>query len=156
MCCSQFHGKLLFKSVLDLCENHEANFDLAPLSPRSSKHLSRLNTQYMLAPKTQNISKYDFWQTRLSYFESIWIHAKCQHVFSKSHNESGVNELILNLLCLKQRSVIQYSDVIMSAIASQITGVLIVYTTVCSDADQRKISKLHIIGLCEGTSPVTG
>ena len=37
-------------------------------------------------------------------------------------------------------SVIQkhYSDVIMSMIASQITGVSIVYSTVCSDADQRK------------------
>ena len=31
-----------------------------------------------------------------------------------------------------------YSDVIMSAIASQITGVSIVYSTVCSCADQRK------------------
>ena len=31
-----------------------------------------------------------------------------------------------------------YSDVIMSAIASPITGVLIVYSTVCSGADQRK------------------
>ena len=30
-----------------------------------------------------------------------------------------------------------YSDVIMSAMASQITGVLIVYWTVCSGADQR-------------------
>ena len=31
-----------------------------------------------------------------------------------------------------------YSDVIMSAMASQITGVVIVYSTVCSGADQRK------------------
>ena len=31
-----------------------------------------------------------------------------------------------------------YSDVIMSAIASQITGVSIVYSNVCSDVDQRK------------------
>ena len=31
-----------------------------------------------------------------------------------------------------------YSDVIMDAMASQITGVSIVYSTVCSDADQRK------------------
>ena len=31
-----------------------------------------------------------------------------------------------------------YSDVIMSAMASQITGVSIVYSTVCSGADQRK------------------
>ena len=31
-----------------------------------------------------------------------------------------------------------YSDVIMSAIASQITGVAVVYSTVCSDTDQGK------------------
>ena len=31
-----------------------------------------------------------------------------------------------------------YSDVIMSAMASEITGVLVVYSTVCSVADQRK------------------
>ena len=31
-----------------------------------------------------------------------------------------------------------YSDVIMSAMASQITGISIVYSTVCSGADQRK------------------
>ena len=34
--------------------------------------------------------------------------------------------------------VIHYIDVIMSAIASQITGVSIVYSTVCSGLDQRK------------------
>ena len=39
----------------------------------------------------------------------------------------------------------------MGAIASQITGVSIV----CSDADQRKKSKLRVTGLCEGNSPVT-
>ena len=31
-----------------------------------------------------------------------------------------------------------YGDVIMSAMASQITGVSILYSTVCSGADQRK------------------
>ena len=40
----------------------------------------------------------------------------------------------------------------MSAMASQITGVLIVYSTVCS----KKTSKLRVTGLCEGNSPVTG
>ena len=43
----------------------------------------------------------------------------------------------------------------MSAMASQITGVTIVYWTVCSGAHQRK-SKLRVTGLCEGNSPVTG
>ena len=35
-------------------------------------------------------------------------------------------------------SVMHYSDVIMSAMASQITEVSVVYSTVCSGADQRK------------------
>ena len=42
------------------------------------------------------------------------------------------------------------SDVIMSAIASQITGVSIVYPTLCSRADKKKISKLRVTGLCDG------
>ena len=44
-----------------------------------------------------------------------------------------------------------YSDVIMSAMASQITGVLIVYSTVCSSADQRKhqssVSLVYVRGV---------
>ena len=35
-------------------------------------------------------------------------------------------------------SIIHYSDVIMSAMASQNTGISFVYSTVCSGADQRK------------------
>ena len=36
----------------------------------------------------------------------------------------------------------------MSAIASQITSVSIVYLAVCSGADQMKTSKLRVAGLC--------
>ena len=35
-------------------------------------------------------------------------------------------------------NALHYSDVIMSAMASQITGVAIVYSNVCSGADKRK------------------
>ena len=50
------------------------------------------------------------------------------------------------------RSLIwQYSDVIMSAIASQITGVSIVYSTICSSVDQRKhqssVSLAFVMGI---------
>ena len=44
----------------------------------------------------------------------------------------------------------------MGAIASQITSPTIVYSTVYSDADQRKILKLRVTGLCAGNSPGTG
>ena len=47
-----------------------------------------------------------------------------------------------------------YSDVIMSAIASQITGISIVYPAVCSGVNQRKHQKLRVTCLSEGNSPV--
>ena len=46
------------------------------------------------------------------------------------------------------------NDVIMNAMASQITGVSIVYPTVCLGADHKK-SKLCVTGLFKGNSPVT-
>ena len=46
-----------------------------------------------------------------------------------------------------------YSDVIMSAMASQITSLMNVYSTVYSGGDT---SKLSVTGLCEVNSPVTG
>ena len=39
--------------------------------------------------------------------------------------------------------------------ASQITSLTIVYSTVYSGAEQ-KLSKLRVIGFCEGNSPMTG
>ena len=49
-----------------------------------------------------------------------------------------------------------YSDVIMTTMTSQITGGSIVYSTVCSDTDQRKQLMFRFTGLPEGYSPVTG
>ena len=45
-------------------------------------------------------------------------------------------------------------DVIMGTMASQITSVTIVYSTVWTGA--KKTSKLRVTGLCAGNSPVTG
>ena len=45
----------------------------------------------------------------------------------------------------------------MGATASQITGVSIVYSTVCSGADKKKTAKLCVTGyFCEGNSPIIG
>ena len=44
----------------------------------------------------------------------------------------------------------------MSAMASQITSLTIVYSTVYSGAKQRQHQKLHVTDLCAGNSPVTG
>ena len=48
-----------------------------------------------------------------------------------------------------------YFDVMISALASQITGVSIVCSTVCFRHMSKKISKLRVTCLCEGNSPVT-
>ena len=50
----------------------------------------------------------------------------------------------------------RYNDVIMGTIASQITILTIVYSTVYWDADQKKTSKLRVTGLCAENSPGTG
>ena len=43
----------------------------------------------------------------------------------------------------------------MVAMASQITSLTIVYSTVHSGADQRKKLKLRVTGLCVGNPPLT-
>ena len=54
------------------------------------------------------------------------------------------------LMCI----ISHYNDVIMSAMALQITSLMIVYSIVYWDADQRKHQ--NVTGLCVGNSPVTG
>ena len=49
-----------------------------------------------------------------------------------------------------------YSDVIMSTMASQITSVSIVYSTVGPGADQRKHQSSASLAFCGGNSPVAG
>ena len=49
-----------------------------------------------------------------------------------------------------------YSNVTMDMMASQITSLMIVYSTVYSRRRSKKTSKLRVTGLCAGNSPVTG
>ena len=51
---------------------------------------------------------------------------------------------------------ISLQDVIMIAMASQITGLTVVDSTVYSRRRSKKTSRLRAIGLCTGNSPVTG
>ena len=46
-----------------------------------------------------------------------------------------------------------YNDVIMTTMASQITSITFVYSTVYSDSKSKKSSKLRVTGLCVGNSP---
>ena len=50
------------------------------------------------------------------------------------------------------KDYVHYNDVIMSTMASQLTGVPIV----CSRRRSKETSKLRVTGLCAGNSPVTG
>ena len=65
----------------------------------------------------------------------------------------------MSAILFRPRCVIKehYSDVTMSAIASQITGVTIVYSTVCSGADQRIHQSSSSLAFVRGIhrSPVT-
>ena len=49
-----------------------------------------------------------------------------------------------------------YRDVIMGATVSQITSLMIVYSTVHSGADQRKHQSSASLAICAGNSPATG
>ena len=62
-------------------------------------------------------------------------------MFKGNHNGCVFQLLTVNtffLLCLNTGSYRHYNDVIMSAMASQTTGISIVYSVVISGADQRK------------------
>ena len=49
-----------------------------------------------------------------------------------------------------------YSEVILKAMASQITSHTSVYSTIYSRRKSKKTSKLRVAGFCKGNSPVTG
>ena len=54
------------------------------------------------------------------------------------------------------QSHIHYNDALMSEMASHITSVPIVYSTICCRRRSKKTSRLHVTDLCAGNSPVTG
>ena len=68
---------------------------------------------------------------------------------------SGTHSFYLLVSDLISCSHWHYNDVILSATASQVTGVSIVYSTICSGADQRKHKSCASL-VFDGNSPVTG
>ena len=54
----------------------------------------------------------------------------------------------------RMKIIVHYSDNIMRMMVSQISSISIVYSTACSSMNIKKKSKLRIIGLCEGNTPV--
>ena len=70
---------------------------------------------------------------------TIFIHIRWQFDFSLIEIVMNRSLQCLHLKrCHSMSTDLHWSDVIISAMASQITGVSIVYSTVCSGADQRK------------------
>ena len=57
---------------------------------------------------------------------------------NQRENKSTAQLFSLTFVPVSQQISSHYNDAIMSAMASQITGVSIVYSIVCSDADKRK------------------
>ena len=57
---------------------------------------------------------------------------------------------------LSQSGILYYSDVITGTVASQITSLTIVYSTVSFRRRSKKIFKLRVTGLCAENSPGTG
>ena len=72
----------------------------------------------------------------------VSIHTGCSFFFffffQKIFRLKKRNHQNLSLLARSRRSLHRYNDVIMSAVASQITSLTIVYSVVYSGADQRK------------------
>ena len=129
-----------FSALLALCEGSHQ-------SPVVSLHKSQWRGALMLYLMNKRLSK----QSRCRWFEtsrplccyfSRYLQPQCQ----MGHN----------FYIASKFDVSHYSDVLMRAMAHQITCVSIVCSTVCSGADQRKTSKHRVIGLCEGNhwSPV--
>ena len=79
----------------------------------------------------------------------LWFYFMC----AKFGNFIGIDKKFhLRFASLKKK----YNDVIASAMASQITGVSIVCSTVVFRRRSMNTSKLRVIGLCAGNSPMTG
>ena len=92
--------------------------------------------------------------------EQPWSNAVSSHRVAPSHVQKctklwSVWWTVLGDMVLIVEFIKHYSDATMSAMASQITSLAIVYSTVDSDAGQNK-SKLRVTGLCAGSSPGTG
>ena len=99
------------------------------------------------------------WQPKGTILCEIWIMLSC-YVYHQSQISPRIASLWYRYTppCVLQFTVcpIDYSDVIMTAMASKITGVSIVFWIVFSRCRWKKISKLRVTGLCEGNPPVIG
>ena len=80
------------------------------------------------------------------------------HSVFKKYNHSPCVIALCSISAQSRSSISfrHYSDMIMSAMASHITNVTIVYSTVCSGADQRRYQSSASLAFVKGNAPVTG
>ena len=63
---------------------------------------------------------------------------------------TNISSILYTGMCSLYDHVTPYSDVIMSAMASQITSVTIVYSAICSGADERKYQSSALLAFVGG------
>ena len=63
---------------------------------------------------------------------------------------TNISSILYTGICSLYDHVTPYSDVIMSAMASQITSVTIVYSAICSGADERKYQSSALLAFVGG------
>ena len=86
-----------------------------------------------------------------------WILKYCSRFTFNKWNESTTVITMEQNDWSDNNLITHYNDVIMGAMVSQISSLVIVYSTVCLfRRSSKKTSKLRVTGLCEGNSPVTG
>ena len=86
-----------------------------------------------------------------------WILKYCSRFTFNKWNESTTVITMEQNDWSDNNLITDYNDVIMGAMVSQISSLVIVYSTVCLfRRSSKKTSKLRVTGLCEGNSPVTG
>ena len=119
--------------------------DLLKLSIKSLHKLTRhlrnlIHGQYFIATNAEKHTSFACVQKSNIHLSPV---GKCTSSFSLPGRCPLISWFtLLERFCLPWRKlklpISRYSDVIMGAITSQITGVSIVYSTVCLGADQRK------------------
>ena len=124
--------------------------------PQNYSKCIELKYMYFMVPKITDGVKFNFYEytsiSSLSWLLRVWYEKwVIFHCEKQRHVHSNINKCIKTLAY----GIRHYNDVIMSAMASRITGVSVVRSTVCS-GEKKTTSKLHVTCLCEGISPVTG
>ena len=130
----------------------------------STEHTIMATTMFGITLVMTGASRwnYDYWVTTTYIFAAV---APCLELHQTLFRHWAVFT-VLPFLCLLHYSAlyhqynllayIHYCDVIMGVMASQITSLAIVYSTVFFRRRSKKTWKLRVTGLCAPNSPVTG